>query len=145
MVGERRNTLSCWVAPKIAAEIWGLPLADILGLIANCRMPMREDGGFRFVQLPPFSSHGQPLPVGQRPPTFNAIDTSMNLETARGEEIVTPAERHALAGNPTDESEMGPPPDEDPQDNRIAGWREGRRRTSTMRRGPAKFGRQSTI
>jgi hypothetical protein len=62
----------------------------------------------------------------------------MNLEHSGGWEIVTPVERDALAGQPTDQSELGPPPDEDPDDNRIANWREGRKRASPMRRAPGQ-------
>lgn len=135
--------MSCWVTPKIAADIWGLPLADILSLIATGRMSSREDCKFRFVQLPAFSNAGQRLPASQRPRTFNPIGSAANLEEdAGGRQIVTPEESEALIADPT-ESDMGPPPDEDPNDNRIAGWREGRKRASTLRRGPGRPGGQS--
>ena len=133
--------LSCWVAPKIAADIWGLSLGDIVALISSGRLTACMNGGFQFVRLPRFSVFGQNLPPEQRPPTFHLIDStdhSQNTpaEKRPGEQVVTPEEAVALAGGETDESEMGPAPDEDPDDNRIAGWREGRKRTAALRRGP---------
>jgi hypothetical protein len=127
--------LSCWVAPKIAAEFWGLPVANILALVASGRLLSCVDGGFAFVRLPRFAVSGQCLPPQERPPTFNPVDTLNSIKTPT-EEALTPEERSALIGNEDDESEMGPPPDEDPNDNRIANWREGRKRASAMRRGP---------
>jgi hypothetical protein len=135
--------LSCWVAPKIAADIWGLSLGEILALIASGRLTACMNGGFQFVRLPRFSVFGQTLPPQQRPPTFHLIDGAANSskpppEKSPAEQVVTPEETAALAGERSDESEMGPPPDEDPHDNRIAGWREGRRRTAATRRGPGR-------
>jgi hypothetical protein len=129
--------LICWVAPKIAAEIWGLSLGDILALVASGRISGCVNGGFEFVRLPRFSVFGQNLAPERRPPTFHPIDNVVHSEKPRPEQVITPEERSALAGS-EDESEMGPPPDEDPNDNRISGWREGRRRASTMRRGPGR-------
>ena len=131
--------MSCWVAPKIAAEIWGLSLAEILALIAGGRLTTCIDGGFRFVRLPPFSPSGQSLPREQRPPTFNTVEQTGHADENNPiDQIVTASEHKALAGNDDDESEMGPPPDEDPHDNRIAGWREGRKRAGATRRGPGR-------
>ena len=137
--------MSCWVAPKIAADFWGLPLVDILSLIATGGLRSQEDGGFRFVRLPSLANVGQRLPVHERPPTFNTITNESHLENARGEEAVTPAERDELIEPSSEESEMGPPPDEDPNDNRIAGWREGRKRASALRRGPGRPAPQKAI
>jgi hypothetical protein len=128
--------LSCWVAPKIAAEIWGLSLGDILALVASGRISACVNGGFEFVRLPRFSIFGQNLPPESRPPTFHPIEFAVNSEKVSPQRVVKPEERAALAAA-EDEAEMGPPPDEDPNDNRISGWREGRRRTATLRRGPA--------
>ncbi len=130
--------MSCWVAPKIAAEFWGLGLADIVNLIGDGHVPSCVDGGFQFVKLPRFSVVGQSLPPGERPSTFNLISNESHLEPKEPKDVVTPEERGALIGD--DESEMGPPPDEDPNDNRIAGWREGRKRAGQMRRGPGRSG-----
>jgi hypothetical protein len=140
MEWERRPALSCWVAPKIAAEIWGLALGDILDLVASGTLRSSIEGGFGFVRLPHFAVFGERLPIEKRPPTFNPIETVLHSEKIPGDKVVTPAERDALESDPADESEMGPPPDEDPNDNRIAGWREGRKRAGSMRRGPQRAG-----
>jgi hypothetical protein len=116
----------------IAAEICGLSLGDILELIASGKLLSRMDGSFRFVRLPHFAVFGQRLPIERRPRTYNVVPS----EKTRSEPVITPAEASALAGETTDKSEMGPPPDEDPDDNRICGWREGRRQASRLRRGP---------
>ena len=128
--------MSCWVAPKIAAEIWGTSLADILGMVASGRLTACASGGFQFVRLGRFSLHGHNLPPEKRPPTFHPIENVAGSGKTPAEQVVTPEERVALSGDQSDESEMGPPPDEDPNDNRISGWREGRRRAGAMRRGP---------
>jgi hypothetical protein len=129
--------LSCWVAPRIAAEIWGVSVSEILELIAHGRLLSCIDGGFSFVRLPQFAIFGQRLPIERRPPTFNPVSDVVHFEKPPNEQIVTPAEQAALSDeHAADESELGPPPDEDPNDNRIAGWREGRKRAGAMRRGP---------
>lgn len=130
--------MSCWVAPKIAADFWGLGLADLLAAVANGCVPACVDGGFEFVSLAHASLNNQKLPRSQRPRTFNTFDSTLNLENSRPQEVVTPEEREALTDEAANESELGPPPDEDPQDNRIAGWREGRRRTGATRRPPPR-------
>jgi hypothetical protein len=128
------------VAPKIAAEIWGMSLAEILALVANGRLTACVNGGFQFVRLPRFSMFGQNVPPEKRPPTFHPIENAAGPGKTPAEQVVTPDEHVALSGQEVDESEMGPPPDEDPNDNRISGWREGRKRASAMRRGPGRRG-----
>ncbi len=156
--------MSCWVAPNLAADFWGLSLAEVLQLISSGRVKSCVDAGFSFVRLPELAVFGLRLPPEQRPPTFTtapattppvASDVVALSEKPADDNLLTPAEREALAAErPTplpaappappashgdeDESEMGPPPDEDPNDNRIAGWREGRRRAATMRRPPPR-------
>jgi hypothetical protein len=98
------------------------------------------DGGFGFVRLPQFAVFGERLPAEKRPPTFSPIETAVHFEKKPSDDVVTPAERDAPESEPADEAEIGPPPDEDPNDNRIAGWREGRKRASSLRRGPQRTG-----
>ncbi len=127
-----------------------MKLADVLEMISSGRLLSRSQGGFSFVRLPHFSIFGQRLPVEQRPPTFMPVDTPIGCQRLSEESTqpasvtpasITPAEQAALTGSTSDEdeSEMGPPPDEDPADNRIANWREGRRRAGATRRKPGSF------
>jgi hypothetical protein len=130
--------LSSWVTPNIAEEFWGLGLADLLAAVANGCVPACVDGGFEFARLVHSSLNNRKLPPALRPRTYNTIDCTHHLENSRPEAVVTPAERDALNDVAANESDMGPPPDEDPNDNRIADWREGRRRAGATRRPPPR-------
>jgi hypothetical protein len=121
--------------------MWGMTLADVLEMISSGRLLSRTQGSFSFVRLPHFSIFGKPLPVEERPPTFTPAQTHLGCQKLNDDATVTPAEQAALEGkqDSEEESELGPPPDEDPNDNRITGWREGRRRAGATRRKPGAF------
>ncbi|MBV8781093.1 MAG: hypothetical protein JO353_06820 [Phycisphaerae bacterium] len=116
--------VGCWVAPSIAAELWGMSLSDVMALICNGALATQRNNGFSFISLPTFARPGQSIPIEQRPATFNIVPAAQP----------TPADDSSSVGD--DESELGPPPDEHPNDNRIAYWRSGRRATSARRKPP---------
>ena len=123
--------MGCWVAPSIAADYWGMSLADVIALMSGGSLQTQHSGGFSFIRLPMFSRPGQAIPSVQRPTTFNLIapEDSPTQPNSR------PVTDDAFGDD--DESELGPPPEEDPNDNRIADWRQGRRAASTRRKPPS--------
>ncbi len=143
--------MSCWVAPAIAAELWGLSLRDIQEMIRRGRLTTQTDNGFSFVRLPNFSIHGLRRPPEARPSTFaavtpdelNALHQTPPGNNGHGNTGHSGNGQgnhdHSGGANNGDESEDGPPPDEDPHDNRIADWRSGRRAASQRRRPPGSF------
>jgi hypothetical protein len=103
--------MSSWVAPAVAAEIWGVSLEEVMEYIANGRVPSRTDGRFLFVDV---GANGLPI----------ARDENDCPEQS----IVTPQELTALAGDQTADADLPP---------EIAQWREARCRTSRLRRPPS--------
>ena len=45
--------MSCWVVPTIAAELWGVPLDDLMGRIDDGTVPSRTEHGFVLVDVAP--------------------------------------------------------------------------------------------
>lgn len=77
--------MSCWVVPAIAAELWEVPIAEILRRIHNGVVPFRREQGFLFVDVAPYSPVYTPAarePREESPPTYT---------------IITPEESEALA------------------------------------------------
>jgi hypothetical protein len=104
--------MSSWVAPAVAAEIWGVSLEQVMEHIANGTIPSRTDGRFLFVDV---AAHGLPCPPEQHQCSDQAL--------------VTPQELMALNGAASGDTEL--PPD-------ISQWREARCQTSRLRRPPAE-------
>jgi len=101
--------MSSWVAPAVAAEIWGLSLEEVMRHIANGTVPSRTDGRFLFVDV-------AALAMPAVPPAPDADD------------LVSQQELMALASPAASAADL--PPD-------ISQWREARCRTSHQRRPPA--------
>jgi hypothetical protein len=64
--------MSCWVVPAIAAELWGVTLAQVLAGVADGTVRWQREHGFLFVDA---SARGHSLqttrkPQGPPPPTF---------------------------------------------------------------------------
>ena len=128
--------MGCWVAPTIAAELWGVSLLDVLSLIRTGDIPVQQNGGFSFVRFPSISQGGRSIPVAERPATFQLISSGPippgDPEPAGADPV------HESTVEDVNESELGPPPEEDPADNRIADWRAGRRAAANRRRPPGR-------
>ncbi len=67
--------MSCWVVPTIAAEIWGMPLSELLRRIRNGEIETKQDAGFTFVDVAPYSNQIERplLPPDERPATFSTL------------------------------------------------------------------------
>ena len=121
--------MSCWVAPSIAAEIWGIPMHEILRMIEAGELDTLDERGWTFVDVAPQSPALSPKPPcsASSPPTYTPLtaDESAALE----DEVV--------GLNEPVEEEMSPNPDQ--EESTFKGWRSARGRTSKLRLAPPKF------
>ena len=132
--------MSCWVAPSIAADIWGLSLAEVVSLAERGEIQSQTAHGFFLVDL-----HRQP-PLEPAPPTF--IEMSSEELTALGEDLARSAAEPTLSEEPSpqfpaDQSIVEPssdilPSSQDEESVSIENWREVRRRTGRLRVPPSR-------
>jgi hypothetical protein len=106
-----------------------MSIADVIALMSGGFLQTQRSGTFSFIRLPMFARPGEAIAPSQRPATFNLISSDRPLPSE-------PAPAVDDAFGDEAESELGPPPDEDPNDNRIAGWREGRKLSAARRKPP---------
>ena len=109
--------MGCWVAPSIAAEIWGVTLADVASLISS--------GGTSHAVQRVLQLH--PPPALLRPPVSRSPRANDPPLTTASPPRPTPPppppepEPTIAKIEPTpiieEDPELGPPPDEDPNDN----------------------------
>ena len=123
--------MSCWVVPSLAAEIWQIPLHDLMKRIREGEIAVRVEDDFTFVDVAP---HGprieRPnLPPEQRPATW----TVANEPTPAQDAALTAEESTALspdfAGD--DQDELGPA--DDTQSTVLGDWRHARKKASRQR------------
>src|ERR1700678_3022264 len=111
--------MSAWVAPSIAAEIWGVSVDHILAGIADGSIQSLVDGQFLFVDL-----HGCGFAQSSpRPPV--------------SEPVITKEEFAALTFRPINRDEESPEEssgDESSAD--LSHWRAAREETSHLRQPP---------
>ena len=138
--------MACWVAPAIAAELWGLDVDHVLGAVADGSIPSRQEFGFTVVDVAPNSAtyQRQRRPDEPAPPTYVAVsrdsdegDTSGLLPifpTDQPESIPVPV--------PVDETLVEdpeiPPLDEEEDDKPITNWRDVRSRVGRSRVPPRR-------
>ena len=123
--------MSCWVVPTIAAEIWGMPLSDLLRRIRDGEIPTKQDAGFTFVDVAPYSNQIERplLAPDERPATFAMLsDAEM---AALEKELI--AQDVAAAAEPVivvvDEDQL---PDLT-ESKQLGDWRTGRQSASRKR------------
>ena len=77
-----RIRMSCWVVPSLAAELWRMPLDQVMRLVRDGAVPTREDEGFTFIDVAPDSPKiGPPsLKPEHRPPTFMPAASEDDIE-----------------------------------------------------------------
>jgi hypothetical protein len=114
--------MSSWVAPAVAAEIWGVSVEHVLDGIANGSIPSHVDGQFLFVDM---AGIGFPR------------------STPRPQPLVSSDELQALTFQPAPEIDDSTAADEDPIDDEEEGssrdvgeWRTARQHASHTRRPP---------
>jgi hypothetical protein len=55
--------MSCWVVPSVAADLWGIPVSQVLDRIRAGLIPSRQELGFTIVDVAPQA----PKPASSRP------------------------------------------------------------------------------
>jgi hypothetical protein len=136
--------MASWVAPVVAAELWGVSVAHILGEVSSGRLRSRVEGDMIFVDIDPSAadtSIHEPAPQ-------KAYRRSLawTMYTAASEPIVTAEERDALLDEPANalepEIDFEAPLIEDGlagdalTNDDVPNWDEVRSRVSRQRRAP---------
>ena len=57
------DRMPCWVAPVVAAELWGVSLEHVLGAIADGSIPSGREYGFVVVDVAPRWCRPHPPPI----------------------------------------------------------------------------------
>jgi len=117
--------MSCWVAPTVAAELWGCTVESIWSAIREGRLVTRIENGWTFIDAMPDASASAQLPRAMCPPTFSAVSqaelAALSAPFQLPEEDTKTEDAFAML-----------------DDSSMAGdWREVRSRTATLRRPPA--------
>ena len=122
--------MSCWVAPSIAAEIWGIPVQQILRMIEAGELTTLDERGWTFVDVAPESPALSSKPPASipAPPTYTPL----------AHEDLSEMEEQALGlDEPSDDEERSFDPAQ--EESTFKGWRSARGRTSKLRLAPPKF------
>ena len=135
--------MPCWVAPTLAAELWHIPLAELMRRIEGGQIPVRREDGFMFVDVAPYGARVE-RPIcapHERPETYVTIETidgesldeepAENAETAEPAVLVTDEEATVLLMPSSDEAEMGPA--DDTASVNLGDWRAARRKAGRTR------------
>ena len=95
--------MSCWVVPAIAAELWGVPLGNVLMGVRDGSIASRQEHGFVFVDVAPDSHrYYRPRRPGEPPPpTYVPVTRPGECEAGKPGEC--------LAGERGDRCEVGEP------------------------------------
>ena len=153
--------MPCWVAPVVAAELWGVSLGHVLGAIADGTLPSQEAYGFVLVDAAP--DGGMPPAPRQRagppPPTYVVVTDEITPEAATVPDLLAapaspevpqppapapwaideaPAVPTPAELPPVIEDEL-PPLDEEEDDKPISNWRQVRANMGRVRKAPARI------
>ena len=75
--------MSCWVVPAIAAEVWGIPVIQVLERIRKGILPTKSELGFTLVDVAPGSpvmGKSAPAPAVHGPTFVYADENSVRLD-----------------------------------------------------------------
>jgi hypothetical protein len=137
--------MSSWVAPSVAAEIWGISIEQVLTGIANGSVKSYIDGQFLFVDL---EGHGYSKPP--RSPTAEIVTeqelAALTFQPAKKaspsaidhQPEISPDEEERLRdAEDADPAPDGPlcMPEEDFRD--VTLWRTARQQSARLRRPPS--------
>jgi hypothetical protein len=129
--------MSCWVVPSVAAEFWGIPIAQVLQKAKAGLVPTKTELGFTLVDVAP---HSPTMKAGIRPPAARPATF-----TPSPAEHLTTAERQALAEpnqpelTASEELELLDEPGEDEIELGTLDWRQARMAASRLRRPPRRM------
>ena len=152
--------MPCWVAPIVAAELWGVTPGHVLGAIADGSLPSRQEYGFVLVDVAPEGACPQPRRQEPPPPTYTVVSyddagveslaagaawsgpTPVPEIAAEPESAPQPhPEPHPLIAPPVADDAVDPelpPLDEEEDDVPISNWRQVRSNMGRMRKPPTR-------
>jgi hypothetical protein len=132
--------MSCWVAPTLAAEIWQIPLEQLMRRIESGEIPARREDGFTFVDVAPYgprverpnrAPQDRPamcVPIGDDDHDDELQVRITDEETAA---LVTIDSAKKDDDDAADFSEMGPA--DDTASVTLGDWRSARRKAGRTR------------
>ena len=143
--------MPCWVAPVVAAELWGVSLNHVLCAIADGTLPSRREYGFVVVDVAPEGTCPQPRREGPPPRTY-VLASEVTPEVLGdfgvppapvpevppifgSDPIQAPAPAPIVDDSGTDEL---PPLDEEEDDKPISNWRQVRANMARVRKPPGR-------
>ena len=147
--------MSAWVAPSIAAEIWGISVDQVLAGIADGSIQSCVDGQFLFVDLSrnglpkstPRESNNESIVTREEmaaltfEPTGQQFEIPSQSETLCSSEEILPVEissvvisSEGISGDELSPEEMLQVTESDFRD--VAHWRTAREQTAQIRRPP---------
>src|SRR3954468_20420339 len=86
------TAMPCWVAPAVAAEMWGMPVDHVMAKVRDGVIPSKIEAGFQFVDiLPEPWAPAAVAPSGPPPETF------ISMSDAELQALSQPAEAPAPA------------------------------------------------
>ncbi len=114
--------MSCWVVPSLAADLWQMPLEEVLRLVREGAVPTKQEEGFTFIDVAPESPKiGQPkLAPQHRPPTFMPAADEADVNVV----VVDDGNGDLMA--------------DETQSNDFGDWKKSRARVSLTRIGPPR-------
>ena len=139
--------MACWVAPAIAAELWGLDLDHVLGAVADGSIPSRKEFGFTVVDVAPNSATYQRQRRPEEPPPPTYVVVSRDTDEADLSDLlpIFPADQSdpVPVPLPVDETLVEdpeiPPLDDEEDDKPISNWRDVRSRVGRSRVPPRRM------
>src|SRR5438552_14363797 len=140
--------MSCWVCPSLAAELWHMPLDQVLAHSRDGQIASRHEDGFTFVEMAPFGPHlhRPSVPRHLRPPTFTAAAPGDEPQPLSDDEIGSltheppPAAIERDPEQSKDLSEDSPEdlPEDETASKDLGDWRSARRKASRLRIPPPR-------
>ncbi len=81
--------MPCWVAPSIAAELWGVPVEHVNEQVRNGSIECRQEEGFTFIDVAPEPRSPQPAEAerNNHPPTFVSISECPAVEPVTADQV----------------------------------------------------------
>jgi hypothetical protein len=79
--------MPCWVAPAVAAEMWGMPVDHVMAKVREGAVPTKTEAGFLFVDIMP-----EPWAPAAQAPSGPPPETFVSMSDAELEALATPAE-----------------------------------------------------
>lgn len=154
--------MSCWVVPTVAAEYWGVSLDVVWQRIYEGLIPHKNDGGFVFIDVDPWTPdasgalhHAPPatfvtpqeLPPPEPAPIAAAWDAPAVATMERKRDAIGTfgvrrdpgRERDGDQENRDEDDELPPLDEEESATFSRLSWHEVRQRVSRTRRPPPAF------